>query len=58
MVSTPLAWDEVNAKLDPAQYTIRTVPRRLEKVGDLWQPVLGPGIDLRECLAALQTETS
>jgi bifunctional non-homologous end joining protein LigD len=56
MVSTPLDWSEVNAQLDPAQFTIRTVPRRLDKVGDLWQPVLGPGIDLRACLAALQTE--
>ena len=27
--------------------------RRLDKVGDLWGPVLGPGIDLSACLSRL-----
>jgi bifunctional non-homologous end joining protein LigD len=49
-VSTPLAWREVKRGLDPAKFTIRTVPKRLDKVGDLWQGVLGPGIDLSVCL--------
>ncbi len=35
-VSTPLRWSEVNAKLDPAKYTLKTVRRRLDKVGDLF----------------------
>jgi DNA primase len=26
----------VSAKLDPAAFTIDTVPRRLERLGDLW----------------------
>jgi bifunctional non-homologous end joining protein LigD len=30
-VSTPLAWREVNAKLDPGRFTIRTVPTRLAR---------------------------
>jgi bifunctional non-homologous end joining protein LigD len=29
MVATPLAWDEVNAKLDPSRFTLRTVPERI-----------------------------
>lgn len=35
-VSTPLAWDEVNDRLDPKDFTIDTVPNRIASVGDLW----------------------
>lgn len=52
-VSTPLKWSEVRKGLDPAKFTIRTMPKRLDKVGDLWKPVLGRGIDLEACLARL-----
>jgi bifunctional non-homologous end joining protein LigD len=52
-VSTPLKWSEVIQRLNPAQFTIRTTRARLDKVGDLWAPVLGPGIDLRHCLERL-----
>jgi bifunctional non-homologous end joining protein LigD len=54
-VSTPLKWSEVRRGLDPGKFTIRTVPKRLNKVGDLWRPVLGPGIDLYLCLEQLTT---
>jgi hypothetical protein len=33
---------------------MRTLPERLAKVGDLWAPVLGPGIDLAKCVAHLE----
>jgi len=36
-VSAPLTWGEVNSKLDPTNFTIRTVPERLIKKGDLWK---------------------
>jgi hypothetical protein len=29
------------------------MPGRIDKVGDLWEPVLGRGIDLEKCLAKL-----
>jgi bifunctional non-homologous end joining protein LigD len=34
--STPLTWKEVDEGVDPRDFTIRTLPDRLEKVGDLW----------------------
>jgi bifunctional non-homologous end joining protein LigD len=52
-VSTPLKWSEVRKGLNPAKFTLRSLPRRLERVGDLWAPVLGPGVDLPDCLARL-----
>ena len=44
-VSTPLEWREVNRRLDPTKFTIETTQRRLDRVGDLWKPVLGKGVD-------------
>lgn len=39
-VSTPLGWHEVHPGLEPSDFTIRTVMARLERVGDLFRPVL------------------
>jgi bifunctional non-homologous end joining protein LigD len=54
VVSTPLSWSEVKPGLDPTQFTIRTLPKRLEHVLDLWSPVLSAGIDFSKCLDRLQ----
>ncbi|HEY2618110.1 MAG TPA: DNA ligase D [Acetobacteraceae bacterium] len=36
-VATPVAWDEVDTKLDPARFTLRTVSERLARLrGDPW----------------------
>jgi bifunctional non-homologous end joining protein LigD len=35
-VSTPLTWREVEAGVDPREFTIRTAPARFQAVGDLW----------------------
>jgi bifunctional non-homologous end joining protein LigD len=48
-VSTPLLWKEVKHGLDPRDFTIKTVPKRLKK-GDLFKGVLGKGIDLKAIL--------
>jgi len=45
-VSAPLTWDEVTPRLDPARFSIRTMPARLEKVGDLFEPALRGGVKL------------
>lgn len=39
-VSTPLTWDEVTDDLDPGMFTIRTVPERVARLGDLHAGVL------------------
>jgi bifunctional non-homologous end joining protein LigD len=39
-VSTPLEWDEVDARLEPSRFTLKTFEKRLAKVGDLFAPVL------------------
>ncbi len=36
-VSTPLTWKEVDGKLDPRDFTIRTAAARFREVGDLWE---------------------
>ncbi|AMY08266.1 putative ATP-dependent DNA ligase YkoU [Luteitalea pratensis] len=37
-VSTPLSWDELSARRPPDRFTVRTVPRRLARLGaDPWQ---------------------
>jgi bifunctional non-homologous end joining protein LigD len=52
-VSTPLIWDEVKPGLRPEQFTINSILQRLDHYGDLWQPVLGPGIDMKYYLGKL-----
>ncbi len=49
-VSVPLDWSEVKASLDIRSHTIKTVSKRVDRKGDLWKPVLGPGIDFKKIL--------
>jgi bifunctional non-homologous end joining protein LigD len=35
-VSTPLEWDELTPRLDPRDFTLRTIDARLAATGDLW----------------------
>jgi bifunctional non-homologous end joining protein LigD len=53
-VSTPLRWSEVDGRLDPARFTLRTVPARLQRLGaDPLRPVLDARPDLLGALARL-----
>jgi bifunctional non-homologous end joining protein LigD len=53
-VSTPLRWDEVNEKLNPAVYTMDVVRRRIEQHGDLYAEVLTTRQSLGAALRALR----
>ncbi len=54
LISTPLEWDEVNIKLNPAQFTIKTVEKRLKAKGDLLKEVFTSSIDLNLALKKLK----
>jgi bifunctional non-homologous end joining protein LigD len=46
--STPLTWDEIDSGIDRRDFTIRTLPARLQQVGDVWAPLRkSKGVDLR-----------
>lgn len=53
-VSTPLKWSEVKKGLDPKDFNMKNVPARIKKVGDLFAPVLGKGLDISNALKILQ----
>jgi bifunctional non-homologous end joining protein LigD len=53
-VSTPLRWSEVDGRLDPARFTIRTVPARARRLrADPLLPVLREKPDLLPALGRL-----
>jgi bifunctional non-homologous end joining protein LigD len=56
-VSMPLRWPEVNARLDPAAFTIKTAPARMKRLReDPLAPVLQLRPDLPRALALLEGE--
>lgn len=52
-VATPLRWEEVEGDVEPRDFTIATVWRRLDEVGDLALPILEGGQDLRDAMRAV-----
>lgn len=52
-VSMPLQWDEVKKGLKITDFNIRNAMSRLKETGDLFNGVLGKGIDIRKALAAV-----
>jgi bifunctional non-homologous end joining protein LigD len=54
-VSTPLRWDEVTPDLDPGDFTMEVVLDRIERDGDLFEPVLHGKQSLRSALASLES---
>lgn len=54
-VSAPLDWKEVTEKLSPKDYTITTMIKRIEKLGDVWEGMLSQRNNLKAALKKLQT---
>ncbi len=54
-VSTPLSWDEISFALEPARYTLATVPERVERIGNLMQDFLDQEPDIGRVVSALKT---
>ena len=52
--SCPLTWGEVTARLDPARFTMITVPKRFDKMADPLAPVLTGGIDMAATVARIE----
>lgn len=52
-VSAPLKWEEVKKGLSPRDFTMKNMLERLEKIGDIFGPVLGRGVDIEACLRRL-----
>ena len=52
-VSTPLAWEEVNARLDPAAFTMAAVLERVAQRGDVYAGLLTTRQSLSKALKRL-----
>jgi len=49
-VSAPLLWEELNSDFTPCDFNIKNILPRIEKIGDIWAGVLGPGINMKKCI--------
>ena len=52
-VSMPLHWEEVKKGLKMSDFTIRNAIQRIKAVGDIFSPVLGKGINVKQATGAL-----
>ena len=52
--SCPLRWEEVTPELDPARFTIKTLPLRFETMPDPLAPVLTGSIDVAAAIARIE----
>jgi bifunctional non-homologous end joining protein LigD len=52
--SCPLRWSEVNGRLDPARFNLKTLPERCRKIEDPLAGVMGKGIDMGVAVAAIE----
>ena len=54
-VSAPLYWEEVKRGLKLSDFSLRNMPARLQKEGDIFKGVLGKGIDMKKAIKNIET---
>ena len=54
-VSAPLYWEEVKKGLKLSDFSLRNMPARLQKEGDIFKGVLGKGIDMKKAIKNIET---
>jgi len=52
-VSMPLHWEEVKPGLKMKDFNLKNAIERMRSEGDIFKPVLGKGINMKECLKKL-----
>ncbi|WGF92021.1 DNA ligase D [Aequorivita marisscotiae] len=55
-VSAPLLWSELTSGLSILDFTIKTMPERIKKMGDIFSPVLQTGISMEAAIDNLNSE--
>jgi len=53
-VSTPLFWEELEDLKDPAEFNIKSILKRLEKYGDIWEDIYNKNLDMEKVLSNIQ----
>jgi bifunctional non-homologous end joining protein LigD len=54
-VSAPLYWEEVKKGLKLSDFTLRNMPARLKKEGDIFKGVLGKGINMQKAIKKIES---
>ena len=52
-VSAPLKWEELDKKTVPSEFTIKNMPDRIKKLGDLFEPLPNTSLDMEKALEKL-----
>jgi bifunctional non-homologous end joining protein LigD len=53
-VSTPLKWEEFRRPIDPKAFTIKTIFKRLDKYGELFEKALSDRQDISAFMDVLK----
>ncbi|GGW42376.1 DNA ligase D [Arenibacter certesii] len=54
-VSAPLDWEELSDNINPANFTLKNIPARIQKVGDFFEPLLSTSINMEHAILKLES---